>query len=148
MHVNRVAMSSLFALLLGLTSWLEFVQLEGAAFAAGESTQATSGGKLAAEGFLILTALGILGLALSVLGTFMRKRFVAIFGLISSVAVLPMALLYGWSEVSADIANRRIMSITPESWAISVLPFPMVLVTIWFWWRRSRELTVHNAKDI
>ncbi len=154
MNVNREAMSLAFALLLGITAWLEFVQLQGAAFGIGESFAPVSGetitgtgsmAKLAAYGLLLLTALGILGLTLSALGTFMRKKFVAVFGLISSLALLPMALLYGWLGVSANIANRRIMSITPESWAISVLPFPMVLMTIWLWWRRSRKLTIHTA---
>ena len=155
MNLNRVMMSLLFALLLGVTAWLVFVQLEGALFAFGESfapvadasvVQANSRAKLAAEGFLILTALGILGLTLSALGIFARKRFVAVFGVISSLAVLPMALLYGWLGVSTNFANMRIMSITPGSWAISVLPFPMVLITIWLWWRRFRELTVYMAK--
>lgn len=156
MNVNRMSMSLVFALLLGITAWLEFVQLQGAAFGIGESFAPVSGGtitgtgsmaKLAAYGLLLLTALGILGLTLSALGAFMRKKFAAVFGLISSLAVLPMALLYGWLGVSANIANRCIMSIAPEQWAISALPFPMVFVTIWLSWRRSRELTARTVVD-
>jgi len=82
--------SIIYGLLLAACACLATYQLFGMMFAMGESEE--SG--LLATGFLILTALGIAGLALAALGYWTKHPFFPLAAMVGLVGVLPEALIY------------------------------------------------------
>jgi len=82
--------SILYGLLLAACACLAAYQLFGMMFAMGESEEAG----LLATGFLILTALGIAGLALAALGSWTQHPFFSLVAMAGLVGVLPEALIF------------------------------------------------------
>ena len=133
-------------LVLGATAYLELFQLRGMMFGMGES-----GGPIAFLGsaLLIMTALGILGLAIASLGAFTGKKAFAMIGLASCLLVLPMAVLYTWIELHADILTTRLPAdvmmsyqtthITVMQWIVDGVAVPLVLTSTWISWLRIRS---------
>ena len=133
-------------LVLGATACLEFFQLRGMMFGMGES-----GGPIGLLGsaLLIMTALGILGVTIAALGALTGKRAFAVVGLVSCLFVLPMAILYTWAELHADIAASRLPAnammsnpvthVSVLQWIVDGVAVPLDLTAIWLSWLRIRS---------
>ena len=120
------------ALILGCVG-MEWLQLTGALFAIGDGDGHIN---LLNGSFLLLTALSILGLAVSLLGCFVKKRVFAVIALTSGICALPISAAFVWNVVHATTWHYA-------SWMDIGNAFDPLLClgVIGFSWGRWRQMT-------
>jgi hypothetical protein len=143
MNANQPLFRLASSLVLAATACEETFQLWGTMFALGEAGGPTS---FLDSLLLLITALGILGLAIAALGALTGKKAFARVGLVSCFFVLPMAVLFSWGALHADILNSRIppnrfMQIHTSlmQWTVDGVAVPLALVSMLVCWLRIRR---------
>lgn len=93
-----------------------------------------------AGALLIGTLAGGAGLAIASLGSWTRSRAVSLIALVSALAELPMAVLFGWGQARACwIDSQHGFHYSVWEWAAEILPtFLGLAAAVWSWVRFRR----------
>ena len=88
---------------------------------------------IAAGALLISTLLGGVGLAIASLGSWTGSRGISLIALVSALAVLPMAVLFGWGQGRACLINSRLgFHYSVWEWTADILPpFLGLAAVVW-----------------
>ena len=130
------------AILFLAIAFLVLVQVWGTLFAIGDG-----GGTV---GFLMgswlaMTCAGILTLTVTAFGTLTKNRAFAFVGLVGALLVLPMAILYTWGMLRADIINSgNGHHVGPFIWIVDAGTLPLSLTAIFVLWRSLRRKVVQT----
>jgi hypothetical protein len=126
-------------ILLLLTGFLAFAQVEGTLFGIGDG----DGKVISWQGILLaVTALGILVLLFAAFGSFSRNIAFAFAGLTGGLLVLPMAVLFGWGQLYPIIVDSLHGIHTGTlPWVLAGGALPFSLTTIF----TSRQAIKRNA---
>jgi hypothetical protein len=94
----------------------------------------------AAGALLIGTLVGGAGLAIASLGSWTGSRGVSLIALVSTLAVLPMAVLFGWGQARACWINSQLgFHYSVWEWTAYILPpFLGLAAAVWSWVRFRR----------
>jgi len=143
MNANQLLFRLASSLVLAATVCVETFQLLATMFAMGEGGGVES---FWGSALLLITALGILGLAGAALGALTGKKAFARIGLASCLLVLPMAVLFSWGELHADVVNSRIATnpfmpihISLTQWILDGVAMPLALASMLVCWFRIRR---------
>jgi hypothetical protein len=134
MNLTGRPVSIIYGLLLASCAWLAWRQMLGWAFGMGESA---GGIGFVGAALLVVTSLGILGLALAALGFLIRPPLLALIAMISIVAILPETLIFLRQSGGIPILRWD----DPQFAAPGAIVFILDLVAGLFSWLRYRQLT-------
>lgn len=141
MNLTGRPISFVYGLLLATCSWLAWRQMLGMLFGMGESASSIG---FAGVALLIVTALGISGLALGALGFWIRRPLLSLIAAISVVGILPEALIFLRQSGSITIWRWD----NPQFAAPSALIFALNLIAGISSWFRYRQLAHKNSQTI
>ncbi len=137
MNLTGRPISIAYAILLAGCAWLAWRQMLGMGFGMGESV---GGIGLVGATFLIVTALGIAGLALASLGSWTQYPFFSLIAMAGVIGVLPEALIFLREPNGIPIWQWN----DPQFAAPGALVFVLDLLAGLSSWLRFRQL-VHKS---